>query len=79
MSSFENEIRLFGKLVLDEDRIRILTKKTTLFETWFLNGARGSVVDEPLALHRNYQVEWVAPKVNLRDLALLRFSQGKTE
>ena len=44
-----------------------------------INGARGSKVDEPLAFLRNYQVEWVAPKVNLRELALLRFIQGKTE
>ena len=44
-----------------------------------LNGARGSKVDEPLAFQRNYQVEWVAPRVNLRELALLRFIQGKTE
>ena len=43
------------------------------------NGARGSKVDEPLAFQRNYQVEWVAPRVNLRELALLRFIQGKTE
>lgn len=44
-----------------------------------INGARGSKLDEPLAFQRNYQVEWVAPRVNLRELALLRFIQGKTE
>ncbi len=44
-----------------------------------LNGARGSKVDEPLAFQRNYQVEWVAPRVNLRELALLRFIEGKKE
>jgi hypothetical protein len=44
-----------------------------------LNGARGSKLDEPLLYQRNYQVEWVAPRVNLRELALLRFIQGKTE
>jgi predicted HTH transcriptional regulator len=43
------------------------------------NGARGSKLDEPLVFQRNYQVEWVAPRVNLRELALLRFIQGKTE
>ena len=37
------------------------------------------MVDEPLVYQRNYQVEWVAPRVNLRKLALLRFIQGKTE
>ena len=42
-------------------------------------GARGSKLDEPLTFQRNYQVEWVAPRVNLRELALLRFIQGKTE
>lgn len=36
-------------------------------------------MDEPLAFQRNYQVKWVAPRVNLRELALLRFIQGKTE
>jgi transposase len=36
-------------------------------------------VDEPLTILRNYGVEWVAPKVNLRELALLRFIQGKSE
>jgi DNA-binding CsgD family transcriptional regulator len=36
-------------------------------------------VDEPLTILRNYQVEWVAPRVDLRELALLRFIQGKTE
>jgi DNA-binding MarR family transcriptional regulator len=45
----------------------------------FKNGARRSIVDEPLTILRNYGVEWVAPKVNLRELALLRFIQGKTE
>ena len=44
-----------------------------------INGARRSIVDEPLVYQRNYQVEWVAPKVNLRELALLRFIQGRTE
>jgi hypothetical protein len=44
-----------------------------------LNGARRSIVDEPLVYQRIYQVEWVAPKVNLREMALLRFIQGKTE
>lgn len=44
-----------------------------------LNGARGSKLDEPLTITRFYQVEWVAPRVNLRELALLRFIQGKTE
>lgn len=43
------------------------------------NGARGTKLDEPLTVTRFYQVEWVAPKVNLRELALLRFIQGKTE
>jgi predicted HTH transcriptional regulator len=43
------------------------------------NGARGSKVDEPLAFLRYYKVEWVAPRVNLRELALLRFIQGNTE
>lgn len=43
------------------------------------NGARRSNVDEPLVYQRIYQVEWVAPRVNLRGLALLRFIQGKTE
>jgi hypothetical protein len=43
------------------------------------NGARRSIVDEPLVYQRIYQVEWVAPRVNLRELALLRFIQGKTE
>ncbi len=43
------------------------------------NGARRSKVDEPLAFQKNYQVEWVAPKVNLRELAFLRFIQGETE
>ncbi len=43
------------------------------------NGARGSKLDEPLTITRFYQVEWVAPRVNLRELALLRFIQGKTE
>lgn len=36
-------------------------------------------MDEPLTVTKIYQVEWVAPKVNLRELALLRFIQGKTE
>ena len=36
-------------------------------------------MDEPLVYLRNYLVEWVAPRVNLRELALLRFIQGKTE
>jgi transposase len=36
-------------------------------------------VDEPLVYQQIYQVEWVAPRVNLRELALLRFIQGKTE
>ena len=36
-------------------------------------------MDEPLAFLRNYKVEWVTPRVNLRELALLRFIQGKTE
>jgi hypothetical protein len=36
-------------------------------------------VDEPLIHQRIYQVEWVAPRVNLKELALLRFIQGKTE
>ncbi len=44
-----------------------------------LNGARGSKLDEPLAFQKIYQVEWVAPRVNLRELALLRFIHGKTE
>lgn len=44
-----------------------------------INGARGSKLDEPLAFLRNYQVEWVAPRVNLRELALLRYIQVKTE
>jgi DNA-binding CsgD family transcriptional regulator len=44
-----------------------------------INGARRTIVDEPLACQRIYQVEWVAPRVNLRELALLRFIQGKTE
>jgi hypothetical protein len=43
------------------------------------SGARRSKLDEPLVYLRIYQVEWVAPKVNLRELALLRFTQGKTE
>jgi len=43
------------------------------------NGARRSKVDEPLISLRIYQVEWVAPRVNLRELALLRFIEGKTE
>lgn len=43
------------------------------------NGARGSKLDEPLTFQRNYGIEWVAPRVNLRELALLRFIQGKTE
>ncbi len=51
-------------------------KYLMLFEK---NGARGSKVDEPLAFLRNYQVEWVTQRVNLRELALLRFIQGKTE
>lgn len=45
----------------------------------FENGARRSIVDEPLIYLKTYQIEWVAPKVNLRELALLRFIQGKTE
>lgn len=36
-------------------------------------------MDEPLTIIRFYRVEWVAPRVNLRELALLRFIQGKTE
>jgi len=36
-------------------------------------------VDEPLCLTKVYLVEWCAPRVNLRELALLRFIQGKTE
>ena len=44
-----------------------------------LDGARGSKVDEPLTYLGNYVVEWCAPSVNLRELALLRFIQGKTE
>ena len=43
------------------------------------NGARGSKLDEPLTFQRNYQVKWVAPRVDLRELALLRFIEGKTE
>jgi hypothetical protein len=42
-------------------------------------GARRSKLDEPLVYLRIYQVEWVAPRVNLRELALLRFIEGKTE
>ena len=49
------------------------------FLTRNIYGARGSKLDEPLAFQRIYQVEWVAPRVNLRELALLRFIQGKTE
>lgn len=44
-----------------------------------INGARGSKVDEPLTIPKKYGIEWVAPRVNLRELALLRFIQGKTE
>lgn len=44
-----------------------------------MNGARRTNVDEPLVYQKIYQVEWVAPRVNLRELALLRFIQGKTE
>jgi hypothetical protein len=43
------------------------------------NGARRSIVDEPLTLTKSYQVEWCVPKVNLRELALLRFMHGKSE
>lgn len=53
-----------------------------IFETEYCrleSGARRSIVDEPLVYQRIYQVEWVAPKVNLRELALFRFIQGKTE
>ena len=36
-------------------------------------------MDEPLTMTKIYQAEWVAPRVNLRELALLRFIEGKTE
>ena len=42
-----------------------------------LNGSRDTKLDEPITVTRFYQVEWVAPKVNLRELALLRFIQGQ--
>lgn len=47
--------------------------------THCIYGARRNNVDEPLVFLRIYQVEWVAPRVNLKELALLRFIQGKTE
>lgn len=45
----------------------------------YTNGARGSKLDEPLTVTRFYQVKWSAPRVNLRELALLRFIHAKTE
>jgi len=36
-------------------------------------------VDEPLTIARIHKVEWSAPRVNHRELALLRFIHGKTE
>ncbi len=43
------------------------------------DGARGAKVDEPLSFLTFYGVKWVAPKVDLRELAFLRFKEGKTE
>ena len=52
---------------------------TTSLDLELLNGGPRSRVDEPLNLAKSYQIEWCAPRVNLRELALLRFIQGKTE
>jgi hypothetical protein len=46
---------------------------------FLLSGVRGSKLDEPLTDKKSYAIEWVAPRVDLRELALLRFIQGKTE
>lgn len=36
-------------------------------------------MDEPLTITRIHKVEWCAPRVNHRELALLRFIHGKSE
>ena len=43
------------------------------------NGACGTKVDEPLTILQFCGVKWVAPKVDPRELAYLRFKLGKTE
>jgi hypothetical protein len=44
-----------------------------------LNGASRSNLDEPLVHAQTTMTQWKMPKVDLRELALLRFNQGKTE
>lgn len=44
-----------------------------------INGARRSNVDELLTVTKHYLVELKMPKIDLRELALLRFIQGKSE
>jgi len=40
------------------------------------NGARGNKLREPLALGINYPVQWVESRVNLAELAKLRYLEG---
>jgi transposase len=44
-----------------------------------INGASRSNVDELLTVTKQYAVELKMPKIDLRELALLRFIQGKSE
>jgi hypothetical protein len=44
-----------------------------------LNGARRSIIEKPLEYIQLIRIQWQSPQVNHRELALLRFTQGKTE
>lgn len=41
-----------------------------------LNGARGNKLSEPLALDLNYPIQWCEPRVDLAELAKLRYLEG---
>ena len=40
------------------------------------NGARGTKLSEPLVLDTNYPIQWHEPRVDLAELAKLRYLEG---
>lgn len=40
------------------------------------NGARGSRVEEPLVFNTSYEIQWFGSKVDLAELAKLRWIKG---
>ena len=44
--------------------------------SWILNGAHGARLREPVVLDISYPIQWVESRVNLAELAKLRYLHG---